>query len=369
VNDNPRLQLARRLRALREESWPGRKITQPQLAKALGVSVPSVSSWESLTNPKMPPLGRLDAYAALFATTRSFDEARGRIIPPQDMSDDERQLMDELKQELRQGRNAVMKLGAGAAASEPDPFNGMDESLSSGPWRFRDGTDITLVCPQWPADMMQKIPYTNIDEADYIELLTYSELDTLFELYGHIRAANPANQVNLRSADKLTSDDYTSHLVTLGGIDWNEVTRSAAEKLDLPVRQVADWNTEGGQYFETEGAGDSAQYRPILDNSSDPPGLVEDVALFARGVNPFNQKRTITICSGMYGRGTYGAVRALTDKRFRDRNAQYLKSRFANNDAYCILTRVPIVMGQTLTPDWTDGTYTLFEWPGRDRDG
>jgi transcriptional regulator with XRE-family HTH domain len=366
VDDNPKLQLARRLRELREESWPGRKITQPQLARALGgVSVPLISSWESQTNPRIPPLERLDAYAALFATTRSFDDDPGHIIAPPDMSDDERLLMSELKQELRQRRSAAMRPGTGTAVSEPEAVNVVTNSLNSGPWRFRDGNDVTIVCPQWPADMLEKIPYTNIEEPDYIELLTYSELDTLFELYGHIRAANPSNQVNLRSADRLASDDYTSHLVTLGGVDWNEVTSSAVERLDLPVRQIADWDTEGGQYFEVDdGTDDPAQYRPILDNSSSPPLLVEDVALFARGVNPFNQKRTITICSGMYGRGTYGAVRALTDKRFRDRNAEHLRSKFAHSEAYCILTRVPIVNGQTMTPDWTNSAYTLFDWQG-----
>ena len=92
--------------------------------------------------------------------------------------------------------------------------------------------------------------------------------------------------------------------------------------------------------------------------------LLEDVALFARAVSPFNRKRTVTICNGMYGRGTYGVVRALTDERFRDRNAEYLRSRFDGCEAYCILTRVRIEGGATLTPDWTTGEYTLFEWSG-----
>ena len=43
--------------------------------------------------------------------------------------------------------------------------------------------------------------YTDLDSPDYIQLYTYSELDALFELYGHLRAANPANQVDLRIAD------------------------------------------------------------------------------------------------------------------------------------------------------------------------
>jgi hypothetical protein len=360
-DQDPRLLLARRLRSLREESWPGRKITQPQLAQALGgVSVPLISSWESTTNPRIPPPRRLDAYAALFATPRSFDDSQGQIAP-QDMSDEERQAMNELKQELRHMRSAAMGGGSGAAVADPEPLDEIRKSLRSGPWHFKDGHDITIVCAQWPEEMLRRIPYTSIDDPDYIELLTYAELDTLFELYGHLRAANPTTQVNLRIANKLTSDDYTTHLVTLGGIDWNEVTSVVLEELKLPVQQVADWETESGQYFEVEEAGSAAKHRPVLDRSSDPVILREDVALFARGVNPYNRKRTTTICNGMYGRGTYGAIRALTDIKFRDRNAEYLRTRFGDSDTYCLLTRVPVVNGVTVTPDWSIGD-SLFEW-------
>jgi hypothetical protein len=140
------------------------------------------------------------------------------------------------------------------------------------------------------------------------------------------------------------------------------VTSSTLQKLRLPVRQIADWDTEGGQYFETDGDDAVAQHRPVLEKSDAAPFLREDVALFARAVSPFNRKRTVTICNGMYGRGTYGVVRALTDARFRDRNADYLKNRFGNSSSYCILTRVPIINGATLTPDWTLDEYKLFEW-------
>jgi hypothetical protein len=43
--------------------------------------------------------------------------------------------------------------------------------------------------------------------------------------------------------------------------------------------------------------------------------LREDVALLAC-LNPHNRKRTVSICNGMYGSGTYGAVRAQTDARW-----------------------------------------------------
>ena len=361
--------LARRLRELRDDHWPDRKITQPQLAQALGdgkpLSVPLISSWESQSNPRIPPLARLEGYAAVFATSRSFDGDEPRRLSPEEMTDEETLAMTELRQELMALRGNAMRAGA----ADPEtvvakPVSEVEISLSTGFWRFVDGNDITIVCAQWPAHMLAEIPYTKKDDPDYIELLTYSELDALFELHGHLRAANPANQVNLRIAGKLESDDYSSHLISLGGIDWNTLTSTAMRKLPLPVQQIAHWDTPGEQYFQVEENGEIAKHRPELDGAvGRPKGILrEDVALFARAVSPFNRERTVTICSGMYGRGTYGVVRALTDVRFRDRNSDYLRSRFGNSDTYCILSRVPIVDGATLTPDWTTGDYTLFEW-------
>jgi hypothetical protein len=333
--------------------------TQPQLAQALGgVSVPLISSWESTAHPRVPPLSRVDAYALLFATTRTFDASPPVLLDPADLDEDERRAMNELVAELRQLRNAALRAGA-PVAGEHGPVTA---PISEGPWRFNDGDDVTIVCAQLPPHMLEKIPYTDVDDPDYIELLTYSELDSLFELYGHIRAANPESYVRRRIASGLSNDDFQSHLAVLGGLDWNSLTKTMMERLDLPVRQVADWNTEDAQYFEVEDSEAGTKYRPVLRKGGDKSLLYEDVALFARAKNPFNREKTVTICHGMYGRGTYGAIRALTDYHFRERNSRYIASRFGACEAYCILTRVPIVHGETLTPDWTTGDDTLFEW-------
>lgn len=366
---DPRQLLARRLRELREQQWPERKITQPQLARALGgdkpLSVPLISSWESQAAPRIPPAGRLEGYAAVFATPRTFDGPEPAQLRPEDMTAEERAVMSDLRQELMRMRSNAMRdaapeggAGTGHAATE------IEQSFSASPWRFPDGNTITIVCAQWPPEIMSEIPHTDVADPEYIELLRCSELDSLFELYGHLRAVNPLNQVNFRIAGNLTSDDYTSHLVALGGIDWNTITSTALERLALPVRQVADWDTPDGQYFQVEESGSVVRHHPVLQESAGHPGgtLQEDVALFARSVSPFNRKRTITVCNGMYGRGTYGAVRALTDVRFRDRNAEHLRSQFGNSETYCVLSRVPVVLGVTVTPDWTSGDHTLFEW-------
>jgi hypothetical protein len=104
-------------------------------------------------------------------------------------------------------------------------------------------------------------------------------------------------------------------------------------------------------------------FRPVLQKGDAPKTLIEDVAHFYHGVSPFNIERTVTICNGMFQRGTYGAVRALTDARFRDRNERYLGKRFPNRESFSILFRVLIANGQVVTPDWTVKRSRLHEWP------
>jgi hypothetical protein len=372
VNGQDSLQaLARRLRALREERWPGKKVNQAQLAAALGadgrrsVSVPLISSWESQVSPKVPPASRIEDIATFFATPRSFDGQTGHLLGPDEMTTEEQAERQRLLEELTRLRNDA--LGAPSVTwhgmTIPDPLQEIARSLSATPYRYEPGERITIVCGLLPEDMRARMPYTDPLDPDFIELYRFAELDALLELFGHLRAANPTSRVEFRAADRLSEDDYTGHLISLGGVDWNPTTTRTLDRLQLPVRQVADWGKPDGAYFEvTEADGRKIAHRPLLKESAGRRILREDVALFARAVSPFNRKRFVTICNGMYGRGTYGAVRALTDERFRDRNADYIEGKFGGSEAFCILTRVPVEGGQTLTPDWTVAETVLFEW-------
>jgi hypothetical protein len=371
VNDqDPRQVLASRLRALREEQWPGVKVNQAQLAKALGgdgrrsVSVPLISSWESQTNPKVPPAFRIQDIATFFATPRSFDGQASRLLRSDEMDTQERADREKLLQELMDlRRGALDALGT----SEPETVVMDDDpeitrSLRSGPYRIEPDNRITIVCAELPRDMLQKMPYIDPLDPDFIELYRYSDLDALLELFGHLRATNPTSRVGFQAANQLAADHYTGHLVLLGGVDWNVATSSVLAQLELPVRQVSERNKEGGTFEVTEADGRKVTHRPWLEEQGGREILREDVALFARAVNPFNRKRFVTVCNGMFGRGTYGAVRALTDERFRDRNAQYLEDRFGGSDAFCVLSRVSVLNGEAVTPDWTAPDTVLFEW-------
>jgi hypothetical protein len=370
---DPRQVLARRLRVLREECWPDKKVNQAQLAAALGgdgrrsVSVPLISSWESRTDPKVPPASRIEDIATFFASPRSFDGQVGRLLSPDEMTVHERTAKGELLQELTRLRSEALDT-AGAPwprTTAPSNVQKIAQSLSAGPYSIVSDERITIVCAQLPQDMLQQMSYADPLNPDFIELYRYADLDSLLELFGHLRATNPTDPVGFRAADQLLSDDYTGHLVLLGGVDWNDATGSVLGRLQLPVKQVSRLNEDeaGDAYFEVTGEdGRPIIHRPRLDESRGRKILREDVALFARAFSPYNRKRFVTICNGMYGRGTYGAVRALTDERFRDRNAEYLQERFGDSDAFCILSRVTVENGKALTPDWTLAKTRLFEW-------
>ena len=371
----PQQLLALRLRQLREEHWPDIKVTQSQLARALGrtkaLSVPLISSWESVANPSTPPVPRLESYATFFATTRSMaDSQRPRLLNASELTEVERAEESRLRLELLRLRaNSLSTAGAasGAGGGLTGPSGSafsqrLIASLTSGYWHFADGGTVTLVCAQVPAEMRELIPYSDPADPDYVALYAYADLDAFIELHGHVRAANPGNHVFFRTADRLESDDYSTHLVSLGGVDWNHATASLLGKLSLPVIQVGDWSSDEGPYFEVGGDGRPRRLHPVLTTAGDRRSLREDVAMFARSVNPFNSERTATICNGMYASGTLGAARALTDANFRDRNTDYLRTRFGRSQSFCIVTKVAIEQGKPVTPDWTKPENRLYEW-------
>ncbi|WP_410589675.1 helix-turn-helix domain-containing protein [Amycolatopsis sp. lyj-23] len=346
---SPRPALAHRLRALRETHWPEAGITQAQLAQALGgskpLSISLISSWENTDRPVAPPNRRLEAYATLFATRRSLSGATLRVLPVEQLTDEERAQRDELLQEL-------MWLREGGGGFVP--------SAAADIWTFDADQNITIVCARLPEKYRAHLSYADPDSADFVSLYTYADPDALIELFGHIRARNPENNVKFCTSDELAADDYTSHLVLLGGVDFNSVTRTVIERVKLPVQQVPrEADAEHGGFLVTEN-GDSKLFEPKLDSQEH---LLEDVAHFYRDESPFNRKRTVTVCNGMYGRGTLGAVRALTDARFRDRNTAYVRERFGDVESFSIISRVPVVGGQGLTPDWTLEENRLHEWP------
>jgi hypothetical protein len=205
------------------------------------------------------------------------------------------------------------------------------------------------------------MPYSDPSDPDHVEIFSYADPDALLELYGHVRASNPQLTVRIRTANRMRPDDYIGHLAILGGTDWNTATRDLISRLGLPVRMALRDGRPGSGTFEV---GDGTRFSPVLLET--PPGrhlLAEDVTFFFRGTNPFNAGCTVTICAGLYARGTLAAVGALTDPILRGRNESYVRTRFANSPAFGILARAHVVNEVVMPPDWSVTENRLYEWP------
>ena len=362
----PDARLARRLRALRLEAWVGVKVTQQQIAEALGgdtaLSLSLISSWESTRKPVLPPANRLAGYATFFASRRSVESDRARLLSERELSEEERRARDELYTELlglRFPEEPQVVDDPPVFDARPVTVTGSADTIGGGTWFFPDQRAIVIVTGSLPKRFRERMPFTDPVDPDFVRSYILADLDALLELHGHVRAVNPAAEVRICRSEEMDEDDFTSHLVLLGGVDWNPVNRDISRRLDLPVRQGARPSDEDAGFFSTP---DGQTFAPVRDETDG--SLVEDVAHFFRGKNPYNARRTVTLCNGMYGRGTYGAVRALTDAKFRDRNEEYVRKSFSDSPAFSILMRVRInPNGAVVTPDWTLAENRLHERP------
>jgi transcriptional regulator with XRE-family HTH domain len=354
--------LAVRLRKLRQTSWPDIKITQAHLAEALGelksASVPLISSWERASDPALPPTDRLSAYATFFSTRRSVEQQPFRVLADDELTEDELAGRDRLLAELLGLREAVLAAGSRSPRVLPG-----DSIVGRGPWHFPGDAPVVIVCAELPNKLRKDLPFAGEDDPDHIEISRLTDLDALFELHGHIRAVNPDLQVEYRGANNLRRDDSTAHLVLLGGVDWNNATRDVMRLTDVPVTQHSDDDDPNRGCFKVTGEGQEKSFVPRFEDRGDERILVEDVGHFFRAPNPLNLERTVTVCNGMYSRGVFGAVRALTDKKFRERNADYLAENFGGREAFSLLFRVPIFNNVVVTtPDWTAPGSVLHHW-------
>lgn len=341
--------LPRRLRELRKQCWPDRPLTQQELADAFGVVLSNISSWESHTTQKVPPPSRLAQYARFFATRRSLEPAI-RLLPDDELNDAERAERDRLAAELEQLRGAALGITTGS-----------QRERSRSLWRFPDDGPVRIIC----GPNAQPPTFASAEYHNYVQLSSYADLDALVELHGHVRRENPESDVQYELASRLEDDDLPAHLVLLGSAWVNSATKRIASLVNLPVRQVDDPQLKTGEIFET--VGEKPQYfRPRFVDGDPEKAVIEDVGMFFRAPNPNNVARTLTICSGVFTRGVYGAVRFLTDGVMREENHWQLATIFGDANSFGLLMRVRVFDHATSTPDLRRRETILFQWVSTD---
>ena len=342
------IRLAERLRDLREGAPI--PLTQSDLGQALGgakgtVGPAAVSSWENPQSGRLVPASRLDAYARLFCTPRSF-EGGVHLLEEGELTPHERSAFAELKDELVNLRDM-------AAGPQRRSFGGVRSM-----WHFPDGSRITLVCSSLPDD--RRPASADPRYLNYVRFSGLADLDALIEIYGAIRAYNPTSQVVIMAAQDLRQRDVANHLVLIGGLTWETVNPWVSLVFPIPI-ESGDPDDRGAIVVRDPDSGER-EFGYQMDGDV----LVEDVGFFARGENPSAPKRTLTICGGITTRGVLGTARCFIDPELRELNEQYLLPRFPEGSTYCIVMRVPVVLNRDpLTPDLSKKENRLFEWSDR----
>lgn len=243
-------------------------------------------------------------------------------------------------------------------AEVPEPADGAAPDI----WRFPPDEPVVIVCGRVPESRISNFESSDPQDPDYVDLLTYTDQDSLIHLYGHIRSLNPDHDVKFAMTSDLQPTDYASHLVVIGGSDFNPVTRDMYSALHLPVKisqrqSEADW--PGLEVVDEDG---TRWFGPVFGDEYGTRILHEDVILFFRGVNPLDRRRTITICAGGYARGTLAAARCLTVPGLGPANQAYLRRRVGGNRHFGFVARAVVIDRMLVTPDLTDPGHRLYEW-------
>jgi hypothetical protein len=309
------------------------------------VATATVSSWESATNPKTPPASRISALARFFCTRRSL-EGEPHLISEDQLTAAERDQFKKLESRL-------LKL-----LNPEDPQLRHIFKFDVGP--------VLVICPDVPADV--RSPLADVKNPNFTKMQKYGDLDALMELYGHLCTQNPSLEVSYRLASEAVySDDLSSHVILLGGIGWNKVTRHIESvSRRVPITQIEVPDLRDGDIFRVETTDGTRSFYPEYADLGGGKELIADVAYVARLRNPFRIKRTLTICNGIFSRGVLGAVRCLTDSAVRQENEKYLADKFPDGQ-FAMLLRVPVIDNKTLAPDLQDPKARLYEWtPNQD---
>jgi transcriptional regulator with XRE-family HTH domain len=340
----PARRLAERLRDLREREYG--QFTQKQLARALGgaepLSIATISQWEKPGSGRLPPPQRLEAYARLFCTGRSFASGTPRLLREGELGEQEREKQDELYAELLSLRDLALETQAGTLIGP-----------SSSIWHLPDGKAVSIVCSKAPDPPY----YADPGHLNYTRYAKHADLDALIEVFGQLRSENPASTIRILSSNELVGDFALNHLVIIGGAAVYDTAPDFAP--DFPLPEAEEISDTGTHLFRCR-VGDEA--RELTSTRDDRGALVQDIGIIARGPHPVVPERTVTLISGITSRGVHGAALCFIDSRLRDTNEQYLKDTFGNADAFCIAMNIPVRNNVALPPNLWREDVRLYEW-------
>lgn len=265
------------------------------------------------------------------------------MLGPSELTEQEQERERELYEEL------VALRGRAQSTSVVAPVRGPRSAL----WHFPDPIAVSIIC----SDAAEPPPYAQHSDLNYSRYAKYADLDALVEVFGQVRADNPARMVRILPTGRLAQDFALNHLIIIGGAA-SDAASLFAQDLPLPVAEEIPDSTPITHLFRCDVGGETQEFRSVWDGET----LVQDVGLIARGPHPIIPGGTVTLLSGITSRGVHGAALCFIDSHLRDTNERYMETAFGNADSFCILMNIPVQNDVALPPNlWRENTC-LYEW-------
>jgi transcriptional regulator with XRE-family HTH domain len=343
----PARRLAERLRELRDG-----RLTQKQLAELLGGSGAMISLWENPASDRLPPPQRLAGYARLFSTSRSFASGSPRLLADEELTEQERDTEAELYAELLELRERAQPT-AQATAPAGQPSLEAAPRPSGSIWQFEARRAISIINAVSP----DPPPYANQSHVNYSRYAKFADLDSMVEVFGQVKADNPASMIRILPPEELTQDFALNHLIIVGGAAWRNVRESTpwlARNVLLPIDHPA---SETDSFRCTVGD-ESREFSPSRVGDV----LMQDVGMIARFPHPLIRGITVTLLSGITSRGVHGAALCFTDSHVKNDNERYIEECFPDAEAFCVVMNVPIAQNAALPPNLRQDHIRLWEW-------
>jgi hypothetical protein len=255
--------------------------------------------------------------------------------------------------EIEQTEAAAATLAAQHGGTAHGRPSGLTRSQSM--WHFPDGAAITLVAYRL-ADPFRP-QFADPNDPNYTRYAGLADLDALIDIYGMVKAYNPDSPITIEAAQDLGPKEIATHVVLVGGLAWQAVTRWFHRIFPIPIDPGDTYDRGAIVVHETGNV--EREFRHSFDENGE---LLEDVGYFARGPNPKAPRRTLTVCGGVTSRGVRGAAQCFIDREMREHNEAYVAARFPDKSVYCIVMRVAVVNKDPLTPDLRGDETILFEW-------
>lgn len=218
-------------------------------------------------------------------------------------------------------------------------------------WGFKDGDSVIVVC----SELDNPEERQHVEPREFIYSLKYGDVDAYFEVMLTLLRLYPSIKLRSMSSGEAetTRLDLSSHIVVIGGPDYNALTR-----------RILSWGITQFEYRSPYVDVKPVQCPPdeivIYDRLHDKEYCYlddyHDYGYFERIINPYNPDKYIILIGGCHTIGVTGAIRAFSMAESREgeipstvlRNAEMVAKHIGKAKTFAVLVDVERI-GQTIS--------------------